>query len=179
MKKELSAGTGDEKSTKDDNRHVSPACIKPNVSRSPGEQMVNLCKGKRVAFLENGHFLEDLSEIVGEFLSSNSIDFVSICDVEKQGLESVLRQCGDKDVIIFQTTWTYPVSTKLKEAFMSIQNHEFKKTFIEIYVSEPTFSKVPQGVIHDIYALDIYEKEMHDWVFLKLDKVVPFWQLKG
>lgn len=144
-----------------------------------GEQVVNVCKNKRVAFLENGHFLDDLCEIVGLYLSTNGINFTSICDVEKQGLEAVLRQCGDKDVIFFQTTWTYPVSTKLKEAFMSIRNPEFKKTFIEIYVSEPTFSKVPKGVIHDIYVLDVYEKDIPDWVFLKLDKVVPFWQLKG
>lgn len=33
MKKELSAGTTDEKLTKDDNQHVSTACIKPNVVR--------------------------------------------------------------------------------------------------------------------------------------------------
>jgi hypothetical protein len=35
MNKELSAGTGDEKRTKDDVLHVSPACIKPNVVRPP------------------------------------------------------------------------------------------------------------------------------------------------
>lgn len=153
--------------------------MKKLVSRSPGERLINVCKNKKVAFLENGHFLDDLCEIVGLYLSNNAVDFKSICDVEKQGLESVLRQCRDKDVIIFQTTWTYPVSTKLKEAFMSIQNPEFKKTFIEVYLSEPTFSKVPKNVIHDIYVLDVYEKEMPDWVFLKLDKVVPYWQLKG
>lgn len=150
-----------------------------DVSRSPSERLIELCKNKRVAFLENGHFLDDLAEIVGEYLSNNGVDFISICDVEKQGLEVVLRQCRNKEVIIYQTTWTYPVSTQLKEAFMSIQNPDFKKTFIEIYISEPTFSKVPKNVIHDIYVLDVYEKNAADWVFLKLDKVVPFWELKG
>jgi hypothetical protein len=33
MNKEFSAGAGDEIRTKDDNLHVSPACIKPNVVR--------------------------------------------------------------------------------------------------------------------------------------------------
>lgn len=174
-----SARTKASKRTNAEDSSFSPTGAKPIVSRSPGEQLINVCKDKRVAFLENGHFLDDLSEIIGEYLSANNIDFLSICDVEKQGLETVLRQCRDKDIIIFQTTWTYPVSTQLKEAFMSIRNPEFKKTFIEIYVSEPTFSKLPEGVIHDIYALDIYEKEVSDWVFLKLDKVVPFWELKG
>ena len=167
------------RNTKDEGTQVSPACAKRHVSRSPGERLLEVCQDRRVAFLENGRFLDDLSEIIGLYLSANNIDFTSICNVEKQGLEAVLRQCRDKDVIIFQTTWTYPVSTKLKEAFMSIQNPEFKKTFIEVYLSEPTFSKVPKNVIHDIYVLDLYEKEMPDWVFLKLDKVVPFWQLEG
>jgi len=174
-----SARTKDSKSTNVDDFYFRPTGAKPNVSRSPGEQLIHLCKEKRVAFLENGLFLDDLCEIVGLYLSTNNVDFIAICDVEKQGLETVLRQCRDKDVIIFKTTWTYPVSTQLKQAFMSIQNPEFKKTFIEIYVSEPTFSRVPKSVIHDIYALDVYEKEMSDWVFIKLDKVVPFWELKG
>jgi hypothetical protein len=37
MNKEFSAGTGDEIRTKDDNLHVSPACIKPNVKCCTGE----------------------------------------------------------------------------------------------------------------------------------------------
>ena len=165
--------------TKDENLQVSPADAKRHVSRPPGDRLLEVCQDRKIAFLENGHFLDDLSEIVGLYLSANNIDFTSICNVEKQGLEAVLRQCRDKDVIIFQTTWTYPVSTQLKQAFMSIQNPDFKKTFIEIYVSEPTLSKIPEGVIHDIHVFNVYEKDMSDWVFLKLDKVVPFWQLEG
>lgn len=69
-----------------------PDLYKENVSRSPSEQLIEICKNKRVAFLENGHFLDDLAEIVGEYLSKNGVDFLSICDVEKQGLEAVLRQ---------------------------------------------------------------------------------------
>lgn len=37
MNRELSAGTTDEQSTKDDNQHVSPACIKPIVSGCTGD----------------------------------------------------------------------------------------------------------------------------------------------
>jgi hypothetical protein len=149
------------------------------VSRSPGERLVDLCRHKRVAFLENGHFLFDECETVGEYLSENKIDFTAICDVQKQGMEAVLRQCRDKDVIIYQTTWTYEVSNQLKKAFMSIQNPEFKKSFVEISAGEPTFTKVPKGVIHELYALDIYERDEPEWVFIKLNKVTPYWKLKG
>ena len=147
-----SAGTNAEQRTDVEDNNVSPFFAKPNVSRSPSQQLLDLCKNNRVAFLENGDYLDEDSETVFKYLFENGIDCTAICKVEEQGLESVLRQCRDKNVIIFQTTWTYSVSQELKKAFMSIQNLEFKKTFIEIFVSEPTFSRVPKGVIHNIYA---------------------------
>ena len=48
MNRELSAGTTDEQSTKDDNQHVSPACIKPNVACCPVRVQRKRVKGWRM-----------------------------------------------------------------------------------------------------------------------------------
>ncbi len=139
--------------------------------------MLEIFKNKRIAFLENGSCLDDECEALAEKLSKNNIKFDCILNVESQGLEAVLQQCRNIDIIIYQTTWTTPISTELKQAFMSIENIDYKKTFVEIFIYKPTFSIKPEGIIHDLFVLNNYMLEPDEWIFLKLDENIPYWDM--
>lgn len=139
-------------------------------------KLLNLFKDKQIAFLENAPCLDDVGDNLAMFLEQNNIPFQVIANVEEQGLESVLRQCLGVEVIIFHTTWTYPVSKELKKAFMSIQNPEHKKAFVEMYVNEPTFDEKPD-TIHDMYILNCYSSAFEEWEFYKLEADKSYWEL--
>lgn len=132
------------------------------------EAILEVCRGKRIAFLENGTSLDDECSALAKLFVEAKIKFDCIFDIEKKGFVDVLTQCRNVDVIIYQTTWLYPVSKELKKAFMSIKEIEFKKSFIEIYVNEPTFDSKPEKIIHDMYILNNYRLEIEKWEFHKL-----------
>lgn len=138
------------------------------------EKLLELFKYKSIAFLENGTSLDDVGFNLSCFFKDNNIKFDCIFEVEKLGLQEVLKKCRNVEVIIFHTTWLYPVSNQLKEAFMSIKNEEFKKSFVELYVHEPTFDSKPE-TIHDMYILNSYDTDINGWEFYKLQEDVSYW----
>jgi hypothetical protein len=131
------------------------------------KELLKLFKNKSIVFLENGTSLDDLGINLSSFLKDNNIKFDCIFEVEKLGLQEVLKRCRSVELIIFHTTWVYPVSKQLKEAFMSIKNKEFKKSFVELYVHEPTFYSKPK-TIHDMYILNSYDADLKNWDFYRL-----------
>ncbi len=139
------------------------------------DDIIKVLSGKKIAFLENGDCLEDESESLALFMRNNNIEYECIFNIEAIGLEETLRKCRNIDVIVYQTTWVYTVSQDLKKAFMSINNPEFKKIFIEIYISTPTFIRKPKGVIHDMYILMNYDRPVEEWEFDKLKINQPYW----
>lgn len=130
-------------------------------------RILQFFKGKSIAFLENSPYLDDIGENLSKFLKKHNIPHQVINNIEIQGLESVLRQCKDFEVIVFHTTWTYPVSRELKNAFMSIQNRDYKKSFVELFSFEPTFQTKPK-VIHDMYNLNCFSESVNNWIFYEI-----------
>jgi hypothetical protein len=139
---------------------------------------LNIVNNKKVAFLENGDCLDENAQKLSEYMSINNVPFSCIFDVESRGLRSVLSECRDKEVLIYETTWVYPVSRELRDAFMSIQNKEFKKVFIELYNFKPSFSRKPEKIIHDLYIIDVFEREPGDFELIKLDENILFNEIK-
>ncbi len=170
MKKELSAGTDDEKRTKDDSQHVSLACIKPNVVRSflsPTEIRIGNC----VKGVYGNCFIHSIAMLSGEYVlsylnsqfNSHHDGLVSLKDCEPIKItEAVLKQCGfelkaEKDDV-FYTGWFYKYG---KEFSMRIWEEESSDTF---RFSINNFNSIWVKSLHQLqnlyFALAGYELEV-------------------
>jgi hypothetical protein len=138
------------------------------------ERLIKLLKGKSILFVENSNCLPDVAENLEKMLIKNNIGYQCLFNVQDIGLENTLNICKNIDIIIFHTTWIYSVSKELKNNFMMMKGKTLKKTFIELYVNEPTFTCKPD-IIHDLYILNTYFRPIEEWDFYKLRRNKSYW----
>ena len=141
MNKELRAGTADENSTNDDNQHVSPACIKPNVSRSVlslkeiYDEVISMSLPIKRDFTPE----EFNSYIVVGFLPGAPIKIMvgRVVQVRNEagafGSNQIFMRCPDGDLQVHENQWFYKAPDKfiprLNELFKDVPEDDKKNIY--------------------------------------------------
>lgn len=141
MNKEILAGTDADSSTKDDNQHVSPACIKPNVSRSVlslkeiYDEVISMSLPMKRDFTTE----EFNSYIVVGFLPGAPIKIMvgRVVQVRNEagafGSNQIFIRCSDGSLQVHENQWFYKAPDKfiprLNELFKDVPDDEKNNTY--------------------------------------------------
>lgn len=146
--------------------------------KTPRENLLNVLQGKKVLFIENDHGLYNGLERLEDFLKENKIEYKCLFDVQKMPFENIVKAISENDAIVFQTQWVYEIARKLSQF---LQDYKEKKIVIEVPVgADPTWYYLPKGVVHDLYFLQLANKDTwyQEDKFLKItDK--PYWDYEN
>lgn len=115
----------------------------------PRHNIIATLSGKKILFLENGSHLEHQVNQFFKILADADLTPLVATEVHTLPLEHIASLINDADVIVFQTTWVHPSTTKLFEYISSLTE---KKIIVECYLNNPTWYYARQhGSIHDVY----------------------------
>lgn len=147
------------------------------------KNIISVVKNKQILFLENDNSLHDSVDVFHWKLKKNGFKPTVFFEVGDAHWEDITNTIDAHDVIIFQTTWTYEISLKIKKHIESLTT---PKIIIEVYINKPTWFKKPD-TIHDVY---IYKadhkgtwfdpkKGIYSEYFHKLDTNIAYWDFKN
>ncbi len=119
---------------------------------TPRENIIKTLSGKKVLFLEGDWGLYDGLDEFEKILKSVDIEYKALFNIEQMPLDDILEEIKQFDAIVFMSQWVYDRSLELKRYMLSSQD---KKTVVEVYIDKPTYSAVPNGVVHDIYIYTV------------------------
>lgn len=148
------------------------------------ENLLGVVKDKAILFLENDEDLSIDLEHVETFLKENKVDYKTLNGLPKLDFEVIAEAIKAADVIIFQSTWTTVIVSKLKDFITGLKD---TKQVIEVYMDNPHWYYKPD-TLHDVYILrthsylwdPMYEDDpLGYWQFHKLHSKIPIWKFKN
>lgn len=152
--------------------------------KTPTENLLSVVKDKAILFLENDEDLSIDLEHVELFLKQSKVEYKTLNGLPKLDFEVIAEAIKAADVIIFQSTWTPAIVSKLNEFITGLSN---TKDIIEVFMDKPHWFYKPD-VHHDVYILrthtylwdPMYEDDpLGYWQFHKLHPTIPIWKFKN
>lgn len=137
----------------------------------------NTLKGRKILFIENSNSLSDDIERFSDILSELDLPHTVLYNINDLDRAIVLSSIVKNEVIVFQTTWVYPISKELKEFIASLKD---KKIIVEAYIHEPTWFYASQhGTHHDVYIFSSPCKaaDEHETFYKLTEK--PYWDYEN
>lgn len=133
--------------------------------------------GDEVLFLENQNDLGDTAaNNFRIWCVENKVRHNILYNIKKLPFDYLAEAIKGTDFIAFETTGTNEIVGKLRDYIVSLKDN--RKRIIECYISEPVFSNLPKGAVHQMWALGCLNKDMEKWELSKLSKSKGYWETK-
>lgn len=148
------------------------------------ENLLGVVKDKAILFLENDEDLSIDLEHVETFLKENKVEYKALNSLRDLDFEAIAEAITASQVIIFQSTWTPVIVSKLKDFILSLKE---TKDIIEVFMDKPHWFYKPD-THHNVYILrthsylwdPMYEDDpLGYWQFHKLHEKIPIWKFKN
>lgn len=152
--------------------------------KTASENLLGVIKGKSILFLENQADLSIDLEHIETFLKLNQLEYKALNDLPKLDFEVITEAIRASEVIIFQTTWTKEIVSRLHKFLLELKE---PKHIIEVYIDKPHWFYKPDAV-HEVYIMrtnsqefmSMYENDpTPNWQFFKLHSTIPIWKFKN
>lgn len=152
--------------------------------KTASENLLGIVKGKFILFLENDEDLSIDLVHIETFLKENKLDYKALNDLTNLDFEVIAEAIKASDVIIFQSTWTAAIVSKINEFFFAMKE---PKHIIEVYTDLPHWFYKPDTA-HDVYIMrtntylfdPMFEEDpLPYWELHKLHPTIPIWKFKN
>jgi|ERR1044072_528230 hypothetical protein len=152
--------------------------------KTASENLLGIVRGKFILILENDADLSIDLEHIGLFLKENKLDYKALNDLPNLNFEAIAEAIKASQVIIFQSTWTAAIVSKLNEFFSGLKD---PKHIIEVYTDRPHWFYKPDTT-HEVYIMRtnsyLFDPMFEDnplpyWELHKLHPSIPIWKFKN
>ena len=152
--------------------------------KTASENLLGVVRGKFILFLENDADLSIDLEHIELFLKENKLDYKALNDLPNLDFEAIAEAIKASQVIIFQSTWTAAIVSKLNEFFIGLKD---PKDIIEVYTDRPHWFYKPDTA-HEVYIMrtnsylfdPMFESDpLPYWELHKLHPSIPIWKFKN